>query len=152
VPNRCDTNKIVRCIMFTLATSVDKKRLTGRHWIWVNSLEEPNPSNSVTKLNLHPYHEMGQPSPNRSVDNTEQFLVLALYAARNKTDASFDCQSVSRRRLGEVFLVDDWLCIGGINGREGETAALLSRCLFTLNLCGGGFAPRQFGRWAAIIG
>jgi hypothetical protein len=33
-----------------------------------------------------------------------------------------------------------------IIGREGETATFLSRCLLTLNLCGGGFAPRQFGR------
>ena len=63
----------------------------------------PNPSNSVTKLNLHPYHEMGQPSPNRSVDNTEQFLVLALYAARNKTDASFDCQSISEDGSARYF-------------------------------------------------
>jgi len=35
-----------------------------------------------------------------------------------------------------------------IIGREGETATLLSRCLFTLNLRGGGFAPRQFNRKA----
>ena len=35
---------------------------------------------------------------------------------------------------------------GGIeqfNGREGETAALLSRCLFNSELRVGGFAPRQ---------
>jgi hypothetical protein len=35
-----------------------------------------------------------------------------------------------------------------IIGREGETATLLSRCLVTLNLCGGGFAPRHLSRWA----
>ena len=33
-----------------------------------------------------------------------------------------------------------------INGHEGETATLLSRCLFTLSLCGGGFAPRHLNR------
>jgi len=33
-----------------------------------------------------------------------------------------------------------------IIGREGETATFLSRCLFTPNLRGGGFAPRQFNR------
>jgi len=36
------------------------------------------------------------------------------------------------------------------NGREGETATLLSSCLFTLNLCGGGFAPRHLNRSAAL--
>jgi hypothetical protein len=35
-----------------------------------------------------------------------------------------------------------------IIGREGETATLLSRCLVSLKLCRGGFAPRQFNRWA----
>ncbi len=34
-----------------------------------------------------------------------------------------------------------------INGREGETATLLSTGLFTLNLRGGGFAPRHLKRW-----
>ena len=37
-----------------------------------------------------------------------------------------------------------------INGREGETATLLSRCLFTLSLCGGGFAPRHLSRSAFL--
>jgi hypothetical protein len=32
------------------------------------------------------------------------------------------------------------------NGREGETATFLSRYLFTLNLYGGGFAPRHLNR------
>ena len=32
------------------------------------------------------------------------------------------------------------------NGREGETATLLSTGLFTLNLRGGGFAPRHLSR------
>ena len=36
------------------------------------------------------------------------------------------------------------------NGREGETATLLSTGLFTLSLCGGGFAPRHLSRWAAF--
>ena len=34
------------------------------------------------------------------------------------------------------------------NGREGETATFLSRCLVSLNLRGGGFAPRHLNRWA----
>ena len=38
-----------------------------------------------------------------------------------------------------------------INGREGETATLLSTGLFTLNLRGGGFAPRHFNRWASSL-
>jgi hypothetical protein len=38
-----------------------------------------------------------------------------------------------------------------INGREGETATLLSRGLFTLNLRVIGFAPRHLKRWAANI-
>ena len=33
-----------------------------------------------------------------------------------------------------------------INGREGETATLLSRCLLNSELRGGGFAQRQFNR------
>ena len=42
------------------------------------------------------------------------------------------------------------LSIGGnveqINGREGETAAFLSRYLFNSNGLGDGFAPRQLNR------
>jgi len=34
-----------------------------------------------------------------------------------------------------------------IIGREGETATFFSRCLLNSNGLGGGFAPRQFGRW-----
>jgi len=34
-----------------------------------------------------------------------------------------------------------------IIGREGETATLLSRCLFNSELRGFGFAPRQFNRY-----
>ena len=37
------------------------------------------------------------------------------------------------------------------NGREGETATFLSRCLFTLMLHGFGFAPRHLNRSAAIV-
>ncbi len=36
-----------------------------------------------------------------------------------------------------------------IQWTEGETATLLSRCLISLNLRGGGFAPRQLRRYAA---
>jgi hypothetical protein len=39
-----------------------------------------------------------------------------------------------------------------IIGREGETATFLSALFFTLNLCGGGFAPRQLRRYAAKRG
>ncbi len=35
-----------------------------------------------------------------------------------------------------------------IIGREGETATLLSRCLFNSELRVIGFAPRQLNRWA----
>ena len=31
--------------------------------------------------------------------------------------------------------------------REGETATLLSRCVVSFSLRGGGFAPRQLNRW-----
>jgi hypothetical protein len=34
-----------------------------------------------------------------------------------------------------------------INGREGETASLLSRCPLNLNGLGGGFAPRHLSRY-----
>ena len=40
---------------------------------------------------------------------------------------------------------------GGIeqfNGREGETATFLSRCLLNFSLRGGGFAPRHLSRLA----
>ena len=37
------------------------------------------------------------------------------------------------------------------NGREGETATLLSRCLFTLSLRVAGFAPRHLSRWADTL-
>ena len=36
-------------------------------------------------------------------------------------------------------------------GREGETAAFLSRCLFTFGGLGGGFAPRQLRRYVASL-
>jgi hypothetical protein len=36
-----------------------------------------------------------------------------------------------------------------IIGREGETATFFSRCLLNPTLRVFGFAPRQFGRWAA---
>lgn len=35
------------------------------------------------------------------------------------------------------------------NGREGETATLLSSCPLNSELCGGGCAPRLLKRWAA---
>ncbi len=35
-------------------------------------------------------------------------------------------------------------------GREGETATFLSRCPLNFGGRGGGFAPRQLRRWAAI--
>ena len=35
------------------------------------------------------------------------------------------------------------------NGREGETATFLSRCLLNSNGLGGGFAPRHLSRWAS---
>ena len=38
------------------------------------------------------------------------------------------------------------------NGREGETATLLSRCLVSLNLRGGGFAPRHLSRSPPVDG
>ncbi len=38
-----------------------------------------------------------------------------------------------------------------IIGREGETATLLSRSFFNSELRVIGFAPRQFGRWAATL-
>ena len=37
------------------------------------------------------------------------------------------------------------------NGREGETATLLSRCLFNSNGLGGGFAPRHLSRSASSL-
>ncbi len=36
------------------------------------------------------------------------------------------------------------------NGREGETATLLSRCPLKLNGLGGGFAPRHLNRYALL--
>jgi len=33
-----------------------------------------------------------------------------------------------------------------VNEREGETATFFSRCLVSLNLRGGGFAPRHLSR------
>ena len=36
-----------------------------------------------------------------------------------------------------------------INGREGETATLLSRNLLNSELCAGGFAPRHLNRSTA---
>jgi hypothetical protein len=38
-----------------------------------------------------------------------------------------------------------------INGREGETATFLSRCLFTFCLRVGGFAPRHFNRSTSLV-
>ena len=34
------------------------------------------------------------------------------------------------------------------NGREGETATLLWRCVVNFSGLGGGFAPRHLSRWA----
>ncbi len=52
----------------------------------------------------------------------------------------FDKESAVKQNRAEQF-----------NGREGETATFLSTGLFTLNLCGGGFAPRHLSRWAEQI-
>jgi hypothetical protein len=38
-----------------------------------------------------------------------------------------------------------------INGREGETATFLSRCVVSLCLCVIGFAPRHLNRWMASL-
>ena len=38
------------------------------------------------------------------------------------------------------------------NGREGETATLLSRCSLNLSGLGGGFAPRHLSRSAFRVG
>ena len=37
------------------------------------------------------------------------------------------------------------------NGREGETATLLSRCPLNFNWLGGGFAPRHLSRSMASL-
>jgi hypothetical protein len=37
------------------------------------------------------------------------------------------------------------------NGREGETVTCLLRCVVSLTLRGGGFAPRHLKRWAASL-
>ena len=37
-----------------------------------------------------------------------------------------------------------------INGREGETATLLSRCVVNSELRVFGFAPRHLNRWAFL--
>jgi len=37
------------------------------------------------------------------------------------------------------------------NGREGETATLLSRCVVSFGGLSGGFAPRHLSRWAASL-
>ena len=38
-----------------------------------------------------------------------------------------------------------------INGREGETATLLLRCLLNFSGLGGGFAPRHLNRYAFSV-
>ena len=38
-------------------------------------------------------------------------------------------------------------CRTQFNGREGETATFLSRCLFNSTGLGGGFAPRHLSRY-----
>ena len=45
-------------------------------------------------------------------------------------------------------LLFDKRAIEQFNGREGETATLLSRCLFNSELRVGGFAPRHLKRYA----
>ncbi|MBA2605981.1 MAG: hypothetical protein H0U96_03815 [Acidobacteria bacterium] len=60
----------------------------------------------MIKSRLHPYHKMERKIPNRSVEEHRAFLVLA-FSGEKKTDTSLNCQSVSRRRLGEVFLARD---------------------------------------------
>ena len=37
------------------------------------------------------------------------------------------------------------------NGREGETATLLSHCPLNSNGLGGGFVPRHLSRWAFTL-
>ena len=46
----------------------------------------------------------------------------------------------------KIGLRDSKRAVEQIIGREGETATFIWRCLVSLNLCGGGFAPRQFNR------
>ena len=65
---------------------------------------KPNPSNSVIKSRLHPYHKMERKIPNRSVEEHRAFLVLALLAAKKKPMLRPSVKAIARR-LGGVFLV-----------------------------------------------
>ena len=42
-------------------------------------------------------------------------------------------------------------CAQQFNGREGETAILLSRCPLNFSGLGGGFAPRHLSRYASSL-
>ncbi len=81
--NGRDTKKDVRCIMFTLAKSVSRKgwrsAMTLGQLLW----SQTRPT-VWSVFRLHPYHDVGLLIPNRSVENTGQFLVLALLAAKKK--------------------------------------------------------------------
>ena len=76
--------------------------------------------------------------------HTGHFLFL-LFAAKEKNNASLNCQSVSRRRHGGVFLVDDWLCIG-IQWTWGRNSDFHLPLSATLSLRVFGFAPRHLNR------
>jgi hypothetical protein len=54
------------------------------------------------------------------------------------------------KRIGK-YVADNKRAIEQFNGREAETATLLSRCPFTLNLRGGGFRPRHLSRSAFLV-
>ncbi len=64
---------------------------------------KPNPSNSVICFSPSSVsHDVGLLIPNRSVENTGQFLVLA-FSSEEKTDASPVCQSDSRDGSARYF-------------------------------------------------
>ncbi len=56
---------------------------------------------------------------------------------------------VARRKITKI---ENKRAVEQFNGREGETATFLSRCLVSLNLRGGGFAPRHLNRYVFRVG
>ena len=51
-------------------------------------------------------------------------------------------------KLVTIIAIDMKRAVEQFNGREGETATLLSRCVVTFGGLGGGFAPRHLSRSA----
>ncbi len=59
------------------------------------------------------------------------------------------CSLLAERKFTKVAFNE--CAVEQINGREGETATFLKRCVLNSGGLGGGFAPRHLKRYVALV-